>query len=401
MQLSSFKQLILRKVNDENLRSQLINFDQNAFDNLVVESLIKMALKRSKGHKANQSVVSMGSHLDPHEESREISMLRDALGHHASRYKKALELDDKPMVDLHARNFFKLLDFAHTLSPHSNGLLNVDSVPLQPWERNIPGKNITFAEKMEQDPKYAEKVKTWHLRPEGKGKVHDALKSPDRFAIVDSGFDIWRDHPHKGDWDFLNKDPHDRLKYEAATQGHLGSYPMEHTKINGKFIPIEDVENVRDEKSMHPFDHHPIFSKTKDGKVAFKVSFENRNPQDDADFSSHVVNYNKSQHVSDFKNKLRELSQKPDYESLGSKIGASVHGEKNRYQDPKTINFKEQFPTRGRVQKPQQQNEVPEHVKKLFEKPSSETVAQPETDQKGAKINPDFIPSHLRHLIKD
>lgn len=350
MKLSAFKELLLRKVNDEELKSSIIGSSLYSIRELLIESLEKMAKKKHKGNQANESVTNLAASLYGINEDEHYlpNMIRNAIGHHASRYKKALELNDKDMIDRHARAYFKLLDLAHTLAPHSGGSFKVDAPSLQPWERNIPGKNITYAEAMANDPEYKEKVLNWHKRPDSNGRPHKALINPSGWKIVDSGFDIWReqDHAKKKGWDFLRKNPDPRMAYQAAKEGHRGAYPMERVKINNRFIPISEVENLYDENQEHPFDKHPILKEKQKDKPRYKVSIRGTGNQDHIDYDNEMLDYLGSDHYNSFYEKL--FSKDPEHlKKLESTPGAPVHGDSTVYQDPSTIDFKSEFKSQG------------------------------------------------------
>lgn len=308
----SFKELLLRKTDDESLRT-LINFaaDEVLADH-VIESLQKMALHRSAGSHANVAVRDFGTEMDP---ELEPNMIREALGHHASRYKAALESGNQKLANDHAAQFFKIMDVAHKAQPHSQGKLSVESVDVKPWERTHSSRSETFAQRMARDPEYAKD------NPVTRGK-----KLPHQFVNDTVGFGF---QPKGNDWSFLQSDPHEAYASETSKHGHVGAYPMEHTKINGKYIPIEDVADLGDTKKPHSFDQHPILSH-------YGESVKTRTPEREKQYLSERDAYMSSPHVGSHLEHHEALVESGQHEHRGLQPGKPVHAGSKRAAMPES-----------------------------------------------------------------
>lgn len=308
--LNSFRQVLLKKTDDENLKT-LIQFssDEILIDQ-VIESLEKMATNRNRGSHANAAIRDFGTEMDP---ELEPAMIREALGHHASRYKAALKQNNQDKANKHAEHFFKILDMVHKAEPHSHGKLQAEMVDIKPWERTHPSRSETFADRIARDQEYAKE------NPVTRGK-----KLPHHFVNDTVGFSF---KPKGNDWSFLQNDPHESYKNDTLKTGHQGAYPMEHTKINGKYIPIEDVENIHDGNEKHHFDHHPIMEH-------YSESVKKRPSERDVQYVNQRNDYMESPHVEGHLEHQEELHGRGALEQRGSKISDPVHGELSRFAAP-------------------------------------------------------------------
>jgi hypothetical protein len=353
MKFNSFKELALRKTEDESLRMLIKMMADEVLADKIIESLEKMATRRGVGSHANMAIRDFGTEMDP---ELEPAMIREALGHHASRYRAALIAGDQKMANDHASNFFKIMDLVHHAEPHSHGKLQSDMIDLKPWERAHPSRSETFADRIARDPEYAKD------NPVTRGN-----KQPHQFVNDTVGFGF---QPKGNDWSFLQGEPHSAYSNETAIHGHVGAYPMEHTKINGRYIPIEDVENIHDGKKNHPFDHHPIMSH-------YKESIKTRAPERDAQYRSQHESYASSPHVEAHLKHQEDLHESGSHETRGLEPGQPVH------------------PTAKYVA-PQASIESTAPI----DKPSSKVSAGQfsEADKEKAKK---ILPSHLHDLLKD
>lgn len=298
----SFRELMLRKTDDSEMRSIIKMIPDEIIADRVIEALQKMASNRSAGSHANASVLDFGSDMDP---ELEPAMIREALGHHASRYKAALNSNNNAVANKHAEQFFNILNLVHKAQPHSGGKLQADIVDPKPWERTHPSKSETFAERIARDPEYAKD------NPVTRGN-----KKPHQFVNDTEGLSV---KPKGNDWSFLRNAPHASYANETSKTGHSGAYPMEHTKINGKYIPIEDVESLHDGRSSHPFDKHPILSH-------YSESSKNRSPEKDQQYISDRNNYMDSEHIASHLGHQEDLHTKGKLENRGLAVGEPVHG---------------------------------------------------------------------------
>ncbi len=297
----SFRELMLRKTDDPDLRSTIRLIPDEVIADHAIEALKKMANSALAGSAAKAPALNFAAEMDP---EKEPAMIREALGHHASRYKAALKSGDQSMANNHAKHFFNILNLIHKVQPHSDGKLKADMVPVQPWERHSPSKLETFAERIARDPKYAAKS----------NPVTTGSKQPHEYVIDLDGYET---KPAGNDWSFLQYTPHPSKAKETAKTGNTGAYPMEQTKINGRYIPIEDVENIYDGNANHPFDYHPIL-KHYIGK--------NRTPEKDKQYAEERDAYSSSPHIEKHSQHQDKLQSEGKLEGRGLTMGEPVHG---------------------------------------------------------------------------
>lgn len=221
MKLDSFKELLIKKAEDNDSLVLLIKYMREDFlVDHVVESLEKMARIFSKKN-PNHAVLHFGTHMDP---GTEPDMIHDALSHHASHYKAALDAGNEALADRHMRKIFEINHMADKLTrdglnDHSGGKLKVEGVDPKPWERK------KYSD-MKDDGKFVTDTKGWAR--------------------------------HGSDYSFLRESPHESHKKEVKAHGHNKAYPLEEMSVNGKPIHIEDDLKSPGKFVDHPFDSHPI-----------------------------------------------------------------------------------------------------------------------------------------------
>lgn len=206
MKFFNFRQLLIKKTNNSQLQDLAAIVNDAFITDAIIESLEKMAK-----HGANAAVQHFASELG----SKSLQdMVYDSLSHHASRYKAAID-DNRPNVaNQHASQLFKIMHLAHKAAPKSDGNLDVEAPSPSPWSQHTYGPST-------------------HNR-------------------------VW-DHMGK-DYSFLQKPPHEKYRDQAEKHGHMGAYPLENIRVNGKYLDIEDMQpgSVQGYKG-HVFDSHPIF----------------------------------------------------------------------------------------------------------------------------------------------
>ena len=223
MKLDSFKELLIKKAEGNQNLELLIKYMREDFlVDHIVESLEKMARIYSKKN-PNHAVLHFGTHMDP---GTEPDMIYDALSHHASHYKAALDAGNEALADKHMRKIFEINHMADKLTrdglnDHSNGKLKVDGVDPKPWERQ------KYSD-MKDDGKFVTDTKGWAR--------------------------------HGSDYSFLRDAPHESHKKEVKAHGHNKAYPLEEMTVNGKPIHIDEELKSPGKFVDHPFDSHPIMS---------------------------------------------------------------------------------------------------------------------------------------------
>lgn len=295
MKIDGFRELLLKKAADDDHLKTLVKFiDSNVLADKALESLEKMARSRHKGDTANLALRDFATDMDP---DLHPSMIRDALGHHVSRYKAALQGGRKDLANMHARQAFNIMNMADRAQKHSQGKLSFEHVSPHAWERH------TKTSQYEDD------------HP----KVLEGKYKPGDFKTKTKGLN------YKGsDFSFLQGAPHESFKREIRRHGHNQAYPWRELKVNGKYIHVDDVDPSELKGfEKHPFDFHPIMDHYKD-------SAKNRTPERDAEyFEQKRQFYNESPHIDSFFDRQEKLEQQdPEaYSMRGSNPSDPVHPE--------------------------------------------------------------------------
>ena len=289
MKLSSFRELLLRKTQDDPNLNALVKYArEEIIIEQVLEALEKMARARHKGDAANFAVRHFATEMDPETEPH---MIRDAIGHHVSRYKAALGQNRQDLANRHAKQAFNLMNVADTASKHSGGKLSIDFVAPHPWERSKYTNTYDAAHPLVQEGKY----KAGDFTTKTKG-LNYALRG--------------------NDFSFLQGAPHEHYGYEIKRHGHNKAYPFEQTRVNGKYIPVEDVKDLKGYEE-HPFDKHPIMQH-------FHENPHTRTPERDKQYvEQHEDYYNKHPHIEDYFNRQQQLEE-ADPEAYAQRGGTAA-----------------------------------------------------------------------------
>lgn len=291
MKFESFRELLIKKAEGDPALQALIKYSRDEIIvDQVLETLEKMARASHKGDAANFPVRDFGTEMDPETEPH---MIRDALGHHVSRYKAALGAKRPELANQHARQAFKLMNMADIAQKHSGGKLSIEHVSPHPWERN----------------KFTSQYDAAHP------KVQEGKYKPGDFVTKTKGLN------YKGtDFSFLNQAPHESYKSEIKRHGHNGAYPFEQIRINGKYIPVDEKVDLKGYEE-HPFDRHPIMNH-------FDTSAKNRKPEEDQQYvQQRDAFYNESPHIGKFWEGHEQRSAANPEAYSGEQAAAPVHGE--------------------------------------------------------------------------
>lgn len=291
MKLQNFRELLLKKCDDDSLQNLIKFVREDVLTDLVIDSLEKMADAKHKGITANMALRNFGAEIDP---DTHPDMIRDALGHHASRYKAAIADDRKDLANDHAKNFFNIVNTAHKAQKHSDGKLDVEAVSPHAWERNAKPKQYT----------------------EDHGMVQSGKRKEGDFVTDTKGWSFsGKDYSH------LQQAPHDAYSNETDKHGHKDAFPMEHTRVNGKYISIEDIpKDQLKGKVEHEFDKHPIMSHG-------SQSASKRSPEDDVKYDKEAMDFEDSDHMGGYWDRhegMKEADPK-GYADRGSKPSDPVH----------------------------------------------------------------------------
>lgn len=342
MELNGFRELLLKKAEDNPTLKTLITFmKDDLIAEKVLESLEKMARPHaSMGRFANAGVTSWANQM----KNKDVEMLRDALSHHVSHYKSALKNNKRGVADQHLNKIIPLMHLAARASSHSGGQLGFDYVPLEPWE-----SNYTTLSRRPETGKLKEGTKGLGRRP----------KQTDRSANE-------RGVP---DYRYLEMAPHPGHP-DQKRSAHSNGYPFEEIQIgnpakidaNEGYLHTNDP-GAQDHYVGHPFDTHPVHG------IA-DVRQDSLTPEKMQQFADAMNHWHAGEHNSNWLKSMKE-----------------VHG-----ADP------EAFKARGKV-KPEHHFEgmklldQPDHVKPFMSQgaaaPEAEAVSKPAAAPKTPALSSD------------
>lgn len=249
MELKSFREILLKKTEDNPYLQTLIKYAKEDFlAEEVIEALLKMAEpSAAMGRGANSAITSYAGNMD----NSDISQLHDALGHHVSHYKGALKgmhaASDptakaklRNVADQHLNKIIPMMHLAGRAGKHSGGKMTLDYPTTTPWETNY-----TTAHRHEHNSKLKEGTKDL-----GRRAAPGANRSKNVRAVPD--------------YRYLEMTPHAE---HGGTERmpHKGGYPFEEIQLGSPakkdagqaYLPIEDIQGNA-EFTPHPFDKHPI-----------------------------------------------------------------------------------------------------------------------------------------------
>lgn len=223
--LDHFRELLLKKASDDDSLKTLILFTKDdILAGYVIESLMKA---NHKGVAANPAISSWGGYAT----SQDVGMLRDAIGHHVSKYKAALQAGDRATANKHVAKAMNLMNFASKAAKHSGGKLKFEHVPTNAWEMNYTGSE---------------------KRPDG--KYREDQKGLNRKLSHGQGM-----FP---DYQYLEMKPHADYRNTQRIAGYEDKpYPFHEVKINDKHISIDppsDEKPYTGKYEAHAFDAHPV-----------------------------------------------------------------------------------------------------------------------------------------------
>ena len=229
MKVENFRELLAKKAEgDDNLQTFVKFIDSEVLAEKALESLEKMARSRHKGDTANLALRDFATDMDP---EMHPNMIRDALGHHVSRYKAALGSGRQDLANKHAKQAFNIMNMADRAQKHSQGKLAFEHVSPHAWERN----------------KMTSQYEVDHP------KVQEGKYKAGEFKTKTKGLNF-----RGSDFSHLAGAPHESFIKEIKRHGHNKAYPWREMKVNGKHIHIDDIEGGLSGYEAHPFDHHPI-----------------------------------------------------------------------------------------------------------------------------------------------
>jgi hypothetical protein len=303
MELKSFRELLLKKAEDNPTLQTIINaMGDDLIAEKVIESLEKMARPHaSMGRAANAAITAFANRMT----NKDVEMIRDALSHHVSHYKSALKNNKREVADKHLEKIIPLMHLVARASPHSGGQLGLDYVPLEPWE-----SNYTTIDRRPETGKLIEGTKGLGRRP--------------KKSTGQSKYGISRSVP---DYRYLEMPPHGGHS-DTKRLPHKGGYPFEEIQVGNPakidareaYLHIADV-GPQDEFVPHPFDYHPIHS------VA-DIKQDRLTPDKMKEFVDAMHNWHESEHNKRWIQSLKEAHSKdPEGFKMRGKVKPPHHFE--------------------------------------------------------------------------
>ena len=262
MKLAALKELLVRRVDEEQLQELIKALPENVLGQIVIEALNKMA---KKGASANHAITLMAGHSlpavagdHPHE-LLDAALLHDNLSHHLSKYKSALTAGNRSVADQHLEQVMRGINLGTKLEGVTDGKIRVRSgstaatpgkeglslIPSTPWEMNYSGSRRKPAK-----------------TPGGLGEFHQNPKDWGRTLTSER-----KSHEMFPDYHYMEMPPHPHAKHDR--RGNEGAYPFHDLQINGRHVDIKDEPHSGKFES-HVLDAHPAtaHSYTHSGEVS-------------------------------------------------------------------------------------------------------------------------------------
>lgn len=346
VRLDNFRELLAKKAGDPDLENVIRFMREDILVDIAFESLEKMA--DNKGTKANSALTSFAGSM----KNVDASMLHDALGHHVSKYRSALQEGNRKVADQHLERTMHLADFAARAAKHSHGKLSFDHVPTNAWEMNYTSdaKRVDKNGKM----KYVQDQKGLGRRLPTKNKENSMFP----------------------DYRYMEQDPHTSYKHTSRLRDNSGGYPFEEMKVNGKHIVVDHDDKHTGKYEEHEFDNHPIFDKA-GSKSHWEHDERKRSDDDRSGLAQKMSAWDSdSEHVDKWldRHEAMEDADSDSYAARGSKPSKSALDNVNKGA-PKIDTAK-----------------LPEHLRHLAEEKETEPDEETVDDSK--------LPDHLKHLNK-
>lgn len=239
MNLNNLKEILIKKAEEaDKIRGLIYSLGEDEFTSMIVESLKKMAAHgqhAGRGKKPNSMLAHFANTLTS---NADVAIIRDALSHHLSHYKSALQNNQREKADAHLLKIFPLMHLIHKTSANSHGRLNHTAPNSKPWEMNY-----TTDEKG-ANGRFKRLTEGWKVRAASK-RAREGKSIPNyRFVEM---------QPHLG---------HGDLRPDHQDSG----YPWEDIQVgsnedvlnNKAYLYEKEVTPDQSKFVAHPFDSHPI-----------------------------------------------------------------------------------------------------------------------------------------------
>lgn len=301
MKLDSFREVLLKKCEDDSLKNLVKYVREDVLTDLVIESLEKMADSSNSRKGLNPSILHFADRVKNDEHGVFADMYHDALSHHASHYKAAIGQGNQDAANAHARKIFDLMHLGKKIEEPSGYNISVSGPHPKAWVSHAFGVH-------DEDS-----IAAANERAAARGKGPIGAKVGD-FKTEPKNWD------HQGkDFSFLQMAPntHKSNHRELDNKKYTGAFPMEGIMVNGKHLHIDDDISQQDANryTPHEFDSHPFIRVGK--KMGSATADDHRDYlKGEADWMSNQYNSwadrHMEMHESDPEGYMARGSKKPD-----------------------------------------------------------------------------------------
>lgn len=270
------KALLLKAQFNEGLLEKIESLNDQQLTTTLMEVMEKMASQSSDSSSRKKSTNFLLSHFSEARKPFEDKLLHSAMSHHASRAIYHHENGNKAARDEHAFQFIRLNDLARRLDTTDHPINHEPPVSLQPWQANIGDAYKEKASGVYNFPGWNIHHPDKNYAISNKGKTKDTKQ-----AYGNYNFEHLFEAPNK---DHIYRDEKG-IKASESAFGPLDRYPMELTKLNGKYLNMAGRDMYDgSEFESHPFDSHPIMKH-------FATSNAKVKEEDAANYSKEMVNW--------------------------------------------------------------------------------------------------------------
>jgi hypothetical protein len=288
MDLSKFKEILLRKSSDLQLHTLIRNMSDDNMFFLVEESLEKMSSRK----KPNLLLRKWASKLRAGGGRLDANMIYDSLSHHASQYKAALKANNEKVANQHGKTFHTLLHLVSKLkSAHYGdyGGIKVDHVNPKPWQASY-----------------------YKVSGSGKSKAKGIGHGGSGESLGTYAY-----YRHKPSVSHLKEDSKEEYKDRY--------YPFEETKVNGRYINVDDNAKFDGEYKPDVFEQHPVFKvfRTPGNKLS-KESIEKYSKE----FNDFYDRKNPDSAINKYINFRKSMGDA--YQTRGAEMAATVHDDSSK-----------------------------------------------------------------------
>lgn len=269
------KALLLKAQFNEDLLEKIESLNDQQLATTLMEVMEKMASQSSDSSSRKKSTNFLLSHFSEARKPFEDKLLHSAMSHHASRAIYHHENGNKAARDEHAFQFIRLNDLARRLDTTDHPINHEPPVSLQPWQANIGDAYKEKASGVYNFPGWNIHHPDKNYAISNKGKTKDTKQ-----AYGNYNFEHLFEAPNK---DHAYRDEKG-IKASESAFGPLDRYPMELTKLNGKYIKVKKEDSIGSDFEPHPFDSHPIMKH-------FATSNAKVKEEDAANYSNEMINW--------------------------------------------------------------------------------------------------------------